>query len=51
MQEMDLLVKQDSVSYADGDEMSVLSAAAVGVRVEWGAHILTPCQIAAPPDC
>ncbi len=33
------------------DEMSVLRAAAVGVRVERGARILTSCQIAAPPDC
>ncbi len=51
MQEMYLLVKQDSVSYVDSDEMSVLNAAAVGVRVERGARILTSCQIAAPPDC
>ncbi len=40
-----------SVSYVDSDEMSVLSAAAVGVRVERGARILTSCQIAAPSDC
>lgn len=51
MQETDLLVKRDSVSYVDGDEVSVSNAAAVGVRVERAALILTSCQIAAPPDC
>lgn len=44
-------MKRDSVSYVDGDEVSVLNAAAVGVRVERAALILTSCQIAAPPDC
>lgn len=51
MQETDLLIKRDSVSYVDGDEVSLLNAAAVGVRVERATLILTSCQIVAPLDC